>query len=609
MSHFSIISENDIIHIRLFPFQNGGDEVLELLITMVERIGIIVTIAFILTRFRFLRNMLNQEQLDKRQQWTAIIFFGFFGIIGTYTGLSVSTESLHFGRWATDLAAEEAIANSRVIGVVIASLLGGPKVGIGAGLIAGIHRFTLGGFTAIACGSATIIAGILTSLFYRKNTHVKLRTAFLIGALAETLQMLIIILVARPFEQAWALVNIIGIPMIVANGLGTVLVLLIIKSVLSEEEKASAVQAQKTLRIADKTSAHLRSGLHTDSAKAVCKIIHREIRTSAVSITNTTDILAHIGLGDDHHRDASPIKTKVTQAAINKGELMIAEAESIQCAVKTCPLRAALIAPLKQQGKVVGTLKFYFSSESEITDVNIELITGLSSMMSHQLELAAADQAFQLAKEAEVKALQAQISPHFLFNTLNTIISLTRINPLSARKLLISLSHFLRGNLTSTTVSQITLENEMKHVKAYLEIKETRFRDKLNVNYVIDEALLSHYVPPLTLQPIVENAIQHGFKDMDKDCELEIMIQKQAGKITIQITDNGSGMDEETTKQINQSPVYSEKGSGLALYNVNRRLKMMFGELAMLQIKSKEGEGTKIQFSIPIEEAAGRWTG
>ncbi|WP_405098498.1 LytS/YhcK type 5TM receptor domain-containing protein [Oceanobacillus sp. FSL H7-0719] len=582
---------------------------LELLITMVERIGVIVTIAFILTRFRFLRNMLNQEQLDKRQQWTAILFFGFFGIIGTYTGLSVSSESLQFSRWATDLATEEAIANSRVIGVVIAGLLGGPKVGIGAGLIAGAHRFTLGGFTAIACGTATIIAGILTSLLYRKHTRVKLHTAFLIGALAEALQMLIIILVARPFEQAWDLVNIIGIPMIVANGLGTVLVLLIIKSVLSEEEKASAVQAQKTLRIADKTSAHLRSGLHTESAKAVCNIIHREIRTSAVSITNTADILAHIGLGDDHHRNSSPIKTKVTQAAISKGELMIADVESIHCAFKSCPLRAALIAPLKQQGKVVGTLKFYFSSESEISDVNIELINGLSAMMSHQLELAAADQAFQLAKEAEIKALQAQISPHFLFNTLNTIISLTRINPLTARKLLISLSHFLRGNLTSTTASQITLENEMKHVKAFLEIKETRFSNKLNVDYKIDETLLSHYVPPLTLQPIVENAIQHGFRDMDKDCELGIRIQKTAGKVTIQIADNGSGMSEETAQQINQSPVDSDKGSGLALYNVNRRLKMMFGEIAMLQIESKKGKGTKIQFSIPIEEAAERWTG
>lgn len=582
---------------------------LELLITMMERIGIIVTIAFILTRFSFLKNMLNQEQLDKKQQGTAILFFGFFGIIGTYTGLSLSTESLQFSRWATDLTTEEAIANSRVIGVVIAGLLGGPKVGIGAGLIAGIHRFTLGGFTAIACGLATIIAGILTSLFYKKNASVKLSTAFFIGALAEALQMLIIILVARPFEQALALVNIIGVPMIVANGMGTVLVLLIIKSVFSEEEKASAVQAQKTLRIADKTSAYLRSGLHTDSASEVCKIIHREIRTSAVSITNTTDILAHVGLGDDHHQKETPIKTKITQATINKGELMIADAHSIHCSVAGCPLGAALIAPLKQQGKVVGTLKFYFRSENEVTNVNVEIITGLSSMMSHQLELAAADQAFQLAKEVEIKALQAQISPHFLFNTLNTIISLTRINPLTARKLLISLSHFLRGNLTSTTASQITLEQEMKHVKAYLEIKETRFSNKLNVSYLIDEDLLSHYVPPLTLQPIVENAIQHGFKDKEKDCELEIIVQKQARAIIIQVVDNGKGMNEEVAKQINETPVNSELGNGLALYNVNRRLKMMFGELSTLRIESKSGEGTTIQFSIPIEEATERWTG
>ena len=97
----------------------------ELLITMLERLSIIVTIAFILTRFRFFRSMIYQDQLNRRQQYTAILFFGFFGIIGTYSGLSLSTETLEFNRWASALASDEAIATSRVIGVVLAGVLGG----------------------------------------------------------------------------------------------------------------------------------------------------------------------------------------------------------------------------------------------------------------------------------------------------------------------------------------------------------------------------------------------------------------------------------------------------------------------------------------------------
>jgi two-component system sensor histidine kinase LytS len=140
----------------------------ELLLTMLERLGIIVTIAYILTRFRFFRDMIYQEKLGRRQQYTAILFFGFFGIIGTYSGVTLSTDSLEFDRWAVDLISDEAIANSRVIGVVLAGLLGGYKVGIGAGLIAGIHRFTLGGFTGFACGLAAIVAGLIAEPFTEK---------------------------------------------------------------------------------------------------------------------------------------------------------------------------------------------------------------------------------------------------------------------------------------------------------------------------------------------------------------------------------------------------------------------------------------------------------
>ncbi|EDL64851.1 sensor histidine kinase [Bacillus sp. SG-1] len=574
----------------------------DLLFTMLERLGIIVTIAFILTRFRFFQSMIYQDKLRGRQEVVAILFFGFFGIIGTYSGLAFNTDTLHFDRWAMTLNADEAIANSRVIGVVLAGLLGGYRVGLGAGIIAGLHRFTLGGFTDIACGIAAIAAGLISGIFFKRNKHVKLPVAFLIGALAETIQMGIILLVAKPFEKALTLVEMIGIPMILANGVGCALFLLIIKNVVNEEEKAGALQAQKTLRIADQTLAYLRKGMNAESAKAVCEILFKEIRPTAVAMTDKTSILAHTGLADDHHRAGSPLQTHITKDVIQHGKLVVANDETIHCVNKDCPLGAAVIAPLKQGGETIGTLKFYFSSEKEISNVILELISGLSVLLSNQLEIAEADRALQYAKEAEIKALQAQISPHFLFNSMNVIGSLIRIDPAQARKLLISLSNFLRQNLTGTTAEITSLEQELKHVKAYLAIEEARFVDKLKVEYDIDEKSLTHMIPPLTLQPIVENAIKHGIKNKNENCLVKITIDKLESGVNITVEDNGQGIPEERLALLGENSLESETGTGFALYNINRRLTMMFGKKAALKIKSEYGEGTKISFCLPEME-------
>ena len=574
----------------------------ELLITMVERLGILVMIAFILTRLKFLRDMVYLEQLNYKQQLMAILFFGSFGIIGTYTGVTLSTDNLEFSPWSIGLTEDEAIANSRVIGVVIAGLLGGYKIGIGAGVIAGIHRFTLGGFTAISCGLAAILAGILAGMFHKKNKHVKLRSAFFIGFLAESIQMLTILLVSRPFEKAWTLVEIIGLPMIIANGIGSALFLLVIKSVINEEEKAVAIQAQKTLRIAEKTLSYLRNGLNEQSANVVCNIIHKEIHTSAVAITNLTDTLAHIGYNH--------IQTCTDRAALNQTFHNInsfnnekdIDYQVISCEDKSCPLRAAVVAPLKQRGETIGTLILYFKSEKEITPVIIKLVSGLSSLLSIQLEMAEADRSYQLAKEIEIKMLQAQINPHFLFNSLNTILSLIRIDPMRARKLLISLSHFIRQNLTVTTESLTTLDQELNHVKAYLAIEETRFANKLKIIYDIEEAALLQRIPPLTLQPIIENAIKHGIKDKDSNCLLKITVQIEKQTVHVVIIDNGNGMSEKRMKQVCKERIASETGTGIALYNVNRRLTMLFGDESALQIQSELNKGTEIAFSLPYEE-------
>lgn len=583
--------------------EREGSPIVELLITMTERIGIIVTIAFVVTRFQFFRSLLSQDKLNRYQMIQAILLFGMLGIIGTYTGITVNTESLEINRWMLEVTKDEAIANSRVVGVVMAGLFGGWKLGMGAGLIAGIHRFTLGGFTGLACGLATIIAGLLASLIHKKNNQVTFTAALLMGALAEALQMLIIVLLSRPLEQAISLVSYIGIPMIVANGIGCALFLLIIKSVLNEEEKVAALQAQKSLRIARKTLGFMRQGMNKDSAEAVCRILHEEVKASAISMTDDKTILAHIGIGDDHHARNRPLQTEVTRNVIEKGELLIVNREDIHCQAADCPLDAAIIGPLKQGGKTVGTLKFYFRSAKDINHVTKELMSGLTMLLSYQLEAAQLEEARGLAREAEIKTLQAQIHPHFLFNTLNTVLSLIRIDPEKARKMLRSLSDFIRQNLTATTSDKATLKDELQHIRSYMGIEELRFVDKLKVYYEVEEKALRSEVPPLTLQPLVENCIRHGFKEKSDNCVIDIrIIQNTGSRVTVTVKDNGTGILPERLQYLGHQMLESPSGTGLAVYNVNKRLTLMYGQEAALQIYSDKESGTEISFSVPYSK-------
>ena len=571
----------------------------ELFLPMLERLGIIVTVAFIITRFRFFRELIDRKTLNRPQRYMAIGFFGLFGIIGTYTGITYNISTLEFGSWAYELGESEAIANSRVIGIVAAGLFGGYRIGIGAGLIAGLHRFSLGGFTGFACGISAVVAGVIAGLFHKKDQPLKLKTALLVGGLAEMVQMGIILGVASPFSQAWGLVQEIGVPMILANGLGSALFLLIIRNVLNEEEKAGAIQAQKALKLAESTISYLRKGLTERSAKNVCQIIYDEVQVSAISMTNDHKILAHVGLADDHHQVGEHIQTSATRTVIEKGEMVVAGHDDIDCQHPDCPLGAAVIAPLKRRKEVVGTLKFYVRSEKEVSNVLLELIQGLSALLGQQLEIAEAEKAQELAREAEVKALQAQVNPHFLFNSLNVMVSLIRTEPDRARSLLIALSKFFRQNLGATTKTWTSLDEEVKHVKSYLLIEETRFVDKLHVTYDIDEDALGARIAPLTLQPLVENCIKHGIKDQDGDCEITIRIKTEGDMVRISVIDNGSGIDPERITSLGDQEVDSKEGTGLGLFNVNKRLEHMHGSSAKMQIESTKGQGTNISFVIP----------
>lgn len=206
-----------------------------LALTLAERLSIVATAAFILSRTPAFGRILYR-QLTVRDKLLLTLALGGLGIIGTYAGISI----------------HGALANSRVVGVMVAGLLGGPLVGAGAGLVAGVHRYLLGGFTAFSCGLAAVAEGTLGGLvqhYYRRGP-VPWHVALITGLAGETLQMGIILLTARPFSEAWALVQLIGLPMIVVNSIGVAIFMVIVKTAGEQQERIAAYQAQQALRIA-----------------------------------------------------------------------------------------------------------------------------------------------------------------------------------------------------------------------------------------------------------------------------------------------------------------------------------------------------------------------
>lgn len=551
-------------------------DIFELTFTLSQRFSIIATVAFIISRMHALGRVLSRKPSNKDKIILALVFGG-LGVLGTFGAVHING----------------ALANSRVVGVMVAGLLGGPFVGAGAGLIAGIHRYFIGGFTAFSCGLAAVVEGLLGGIIYKywKKGFIPWHVAWLAGFVGEIVQMIIILTFSTPFSEALELVKFIAIPMITVNSTGVAIFMLIIKSAVEHQERVAAMQARATLNITNLILPRLRQGLNEYSATEIAKNILNSLGVAAVAITDNKKILAHVGIGSDHHHSGHTLLTQATINAINTGEIQIAnKKEEIGCSSPKCKLSSAVIVPLKKRNETIGTLKLYHERENSITSVDLEVARGLAHIFSTQLEIVELETLARLKTEAELKSLQAQIHPHFIFNALNTIISLIRIDPNKAKTLLINLATFLRYSLKKER--EISLKEELSYVEAYLSIEQARYRDKLTVNYCIDTAVdLNTPLPPFTIQPLVENSIKHGLKSKLEGGEILISIYDENENTVISVEDNGIGLNNEHKTE--------KKSTGLGLYLVNERLRRFYGNESTLNIESCPRLGTKITFKIP----------
>lgn len=206
-------------------------------------------------------------------------------------------------------------------------------------------------------------------------------------------------------------------------------------------------------------------------------------------------------------------------------------------------------------------------------------------------------------QKMEKKLLQSQINPHFLYNTLDSIIWMIRSEEYDGAGEMVSLlAKFFRTSL-SQGKDMIPLEKELEHATSYLAIQNIRFKDKFEFHVDADQELLKYFCPKLSIQPLLENAIYHGMEGMYEDGEIEIRVYEKDGDIKIDVSDNGPGMTQEKIDYIMHNKVVSSRrGSGIGVCNVNERIQLIYGKNYGITLSSELDEGTIATITIPKME-------
>ncbi|BBQ32594.1 LytS/YhcK type 5TM receptor domain-containing protein [Aeromonas caviae] len=552
---------------------------MQLVLSLLQQMSVSLVIAYLFSKSPLLRPLANYS-VRLPHKVLIYVIFSCFCILGTYVGLDI----------------DDAIANTRAVGAVLGGLLGGPLVGCLVGLTGGLHRYTLGGFTDLACAISTTCEGLLGGLVHwrlmragRVNDLFAPRVAFFTTFVAEIMQMVIILLVATPFDKSLLLVRTIATPMILANSCGAALFISMIRDQQRMYEKFSRVFSAKALTIANRTVGIMSQGFTPEASGKIAHIVQEETGVGAVAITDTDKILAFIGTGEDHHKPGTPITSVITLQAIAQNKVLFADGNSqpYRCSISPqCQLGSVLVIPLQGDEGVIGTIKLYEPKKRLFLKINHTLGEGIANLLSQQLLAGRLEQQQRLLVQSELKLVQAQINPHFLFNTLNTISAITRRDPGRARELLLHLSRFFRNNLKRQS-GLTTLREEQEHCLSYLEIEQARFGERLTVINEIPLHLAEVQLPSFTLQPLIENAIKHGICSLLGEGRLRLFARETPEVITLCVEDNAGAWQP------------SGQGDGLGMSLVDKRLKSAFGERYGIDVQWEPEQWTRVSLTLP----------
>jgi len=355
----------------------------------------------------------------------------------------------------------------------------------------------------------------------------------------------------------------------------------------------------ETLHTASLAAPPLRAGLTEESARRSARGLRSLLGTDALCLTDRDRVLVWDGEGDHHGKDVM----RQVEGLLASGRDTAFHSD---CGDLDCPLRWAVAVPLTVDHRVLGTLVAYAPRESAVL---ARAAGEVARWVCVQLELAELDRSRRQLIEAEIKALRAQISPHFIFNSLAAIASFVRTDPERARELLLEFADFTRysfrrhGEFT-------TLADELHSIDQYLALVRARFGERLSVTLQVAPEVLPVSLPFLCLQPLVENAVKHGLEGAaglprphdsvrapGAPIRITISALDAGAEAEVVIEDDGTGMEPERLRQI----LRGEGGTstGIGLVNVDERLRQVYGDDYGLVIETGVGAGMKITLRLP----------
>jgi two-component system LytT family sensor kinase len=344
----------------------------------------------------------------------------------------------------------------------------------------------------------------------------------------------------------------------------------------------------RTLHTASLTTPALRAGLTKASAEKAVRHLRSLLGAPAIALTDTQSLLAWDGRFH-HHAEQTAVLARL---AVTDGTTTVRHRRDIPCEVQACTLRQVVVTPLTVEERVVGTLQVFTTSA---TAGLVRAADEVARWISGQLELAELDASRTRLMEAEVRALRAQISPHFVYNSLTAIASFVRTDPERARELLLEFADFTRysfrrhGEFT-------TLAEELRSIEQYLVLEKARFGDRIEVTLRIAPEVLPVVVPFLSLQPLVENAVRHGLEGKNGPGLITIIAEDNDYEAVIAVEDDGVGEDPE---RVRRALAGDSSIDSIGLGNVDARLRSTFGDDYGLVVETAPGAGTKVTVRVP----------
>lgn len=552
--------------------------------SLIVNIAVLVIIANILSHVPAFQRSIQREHRSLREDFNLSIVF--FAIIVVSTLMEIKTTSYSL--------------NTRMIGTMAAGLLGGPVTGFFASMLGGIFVFFYTSPASLARSMAfsTVCCGLLGAGFYPyfQRGHWKYKDMVLLGAFAEVFEIFSLIRLTVSLKVAVNAIMGIAVPMILINSIGLVLFIANFNYVFLSQDAETSNQLRRFAEAAEKLVPLFDAGLdNTEKLREFASAMLDTFGYSGVMITDRNKIKVW-----EHHESGFPEEfsdalPRIAEDCMRSGTLfrMYEPYRDNTVWRKVLQENYSAAIPLTVLDETRGSLVIWVKRKWYQNTIDMEFLRILEMMIGFRLSARELKLQQQLRNQAEFKALQFQVNPHFLFNALNTISFVCREDSEKARKLMRVLASFFRYNLNADTYF-VPFSGELEHVRDYLRIESARFEEKLQVEIELDHRK-DIEVPVLILQPIVENAVRYGI-GRDGVRYVGITSQDNAEGMEVTVEDHGKGFPEDVLQRIR---AHRDPGDHIGLDNVNHRLISIYGADYGLLIESSEN-GSRVTLRFPF---------